>query len=296
MAAALATAPTNNIVVAGGGHIGQGGGSVDTQDLTTNSSLTDGYDQGGGTFRLYHDYKGTGTFYAVGGTFEVADTGGGNAFSSTGQNFWNDVVIDSGATAKFDQNVAMTINVVGNWTNNGTANLTGRATTVVFSGNSAQTIGGTTPTTFNNLTVNEGAGSLALGQDATVAGTLAFNTGNLQPGGSDKLTTGSNTLTSGTTATTGSVSGAGAEHRLRDRQPQEVRQQQRGTVDQDVRGRHLQLLHAADDHASGEPEWTNAASALTVSSTAGEHPSINSSGIDPFKDVNSYWSVISWNR
>ena len=60
MASALATPPTDNIVVAAGGHIGQSGGSVDTLDLTTNSSVTDGYDQGtpGGTFRLYTTTRG----------------------------------------------------------------------------------------------------------------------------------------------------------------------------------------------------------------------------------------------
>ena len=125
MASNLATVPTESIVVAAGGHIGQSGGSVDTFDFTSSASGTDAYDQGGGVFKIYHDYKSNGTFFAVGGTFEVAGTGGGNAFSSSGQNFWNNVLVDSGVTARFDQNVAMTINVGGNWTNNGAVNLTG---------------------------------------------------------------------------------------------------------------------------------------------------------------------------
>ena len=119
MASALATAPTDNIVVAAGGHIGQSGGSVDTptslrarraQMPTTRVAAFSGSTT---------TTRATEPFFAVGGTFEVAGTGGGSGFNSSGQNFWNNVLIDSGVTALFDANVAMTINVGGNWTNNG---------------------------------------------------------------------------------------------------------------------------------------------------------------------------------
>jgi hypothetical protein len=36
---------------------------------------------------------------------------------------------------------------------------------------------------------------------------------------------------------------------------------------------------------------TNSVGSLTVNTTATEHPSVNTSGIDPSQDVNRYWSI-----
>ena len=99
----------------------------------------------------------------------------------TSSSFYNNVQIDSGAT--MTATAASTINVTGNWTNNGTFN--GSTGTVAFNGSSAQTIGGTAVTAFTNLTIANGAG-VSLNQNATVNGTLTLNS---------DLTTGANTLT-----------------------------------------------------------------------------------------------------
>ncbi len=82
----------------------------------------------------------------------------------------------------------------GDWTNNGTYNA--GIDTVTFNGSSAQTIGGTSSTAFNNLTINNSstiANGVNLGTAQTVNGTLTLTTGFL------KLN--ANNLTLGTSAT-----------------------------------------------------------------------------------------------
>jgi hypothetical protein len=66
----------------------------------------------------------------------------------------------------------------GDVTNNGT--ITDSGTVVVLRGSVAQTIGGTTPVTFNNLTLNNSdATGVTLMQDMNVRGTLVFTDGYL---------------------------------------------------------------------------------------------------------------------
>ena len=84
----------------------------------------------------------------------------------------------------------LNLTIGGNWTNSGT--FTADTGTVTFNGTSTQTIGGSSTTTFNNLTINNSAG-VTLSTDTTVNGTLALTSGD--------LTTGSNTLTMGSSAT-----------------------------------------------------------------------------------------------
>lgn len=69
--------------------------------------------------------------------------------------------------------------VNANWTNNATINATG--STVFMEGTTAQTIGGTSPTTFHNLTMQNTFGSspqIALGIDANVDNQLTINASN----------------------------------------------------------------------------------------------------------------------
>src|SRR5439155_13697193 len=64
-----------------------------------------------------------------------------------------------------------------NWTNNG-ATFTSGSSTVTFDGGAGQTIGGTTATTFNNLT-NSDAGGIAMANDNTVNGALALSSSDI---------------------------------------------------------------------------------------------------------------------
>jgi CSLREA domain-containing protein len=115
----------------------------------------------------------------------------------TSSSNYNDVQIDAGATLAGTNGT--TINVGGNWTNNGT--YTANTNTVNFNGSGAQVIGGSSATTFNNLTIANAGSGVSLGQNATVNGVLTLT---------NDLTTGANTLTmpaTGTSAGTGDVIG-----------------------------------------------------------------------------------------
>jgi hypothetical protein len=68
------------------------------------------------------------------------------------------------------------INLSGNFTNNGT--FSSATETVTFSGTTLQTLGGSSNTTFNNLTVNNSNG-VNLGASVTVKGLLTLTNGNL---------------------------------------------------------------------------------------------------------------------
>ncbi|MHB9143380.1 MAG: beta strand repeat-containing protein, partial [Paludibacter sp.] len=73
----------------------------------------------------------------------------------------------------------------GNWTNSG-GTFTAGSGTVTFNGSSAQSINGSTSTTFNNLVINNSGGA-NLGIDIDVSGTLTLASG--------RLTLGANNLT-----------------------------------------------------------------------------------------------------
>jgi hypothetical protein len=85
-----------------------------------------------------------------------------------------------------------TFNVSGNFINNGT--FTPGTGTVNMNGSTAQTIGGTSATTFNNLTINNAAG-VSLNRAVDVSGILTLTAG--------RLSLGSNNLTLGTSASIG---------------------------------------------------------------------------------------------
>lgn len=85
---------------------------------------------------------------------------------------------------------ARTLSLAGNWSNSGTFT-PGTYISVTFDGTGAQTIGGSAVTTFYNLTINNTGSGVALGQNATVNGTLTLTS---------DLTTSSNVLTLGSNA------------------------------------------------------------------------------------------------
>jgi hypothetical protein len=115
----------------------------------------------------------------------------------TSSSTYHDVQIDNGATLAGVPTT--TINVNGNWTNNGT--FTANSNTVNFNGGSAQSLGGTNPTTFSALTINNATG-VNLGNNVTVGAALTLTNG--------ALAVGTNTLTlnAGVSPTAGSITSA----------------------------------------------------------------------------------------
>ncbi len=70
------------------------------------------------------------------------------------------------------------ITIKGNWTNNvSTSAFTAGTAIVTFSGTTAQSIGGTFSTSFNNLTVANTASTVTLNANATIAGNLSVSSG-----------------------------------------------------------------------------------------------------------------------
>lgn len=90
-----------------------------------------------------------------------------------------------------------TQNVSSNWINNGT--LTPSTGTINFNGGSAQTISGSSTTSFYNLTIANTSGGVSLAVNSTVTNTLTLTSG--------KLTVQGYTLTIGTGSANGSISG-----------------------------------------------------------------------------------------
>lgn len=89
----------------------------------------------------------------------------------------------------FAAGTASAIGMTGSsWTNNG-GTFTGGSGTVTFNGGAAQSIGGTTATTFNNLTINSAAG-VTMNQNETVTGALTLTSGEVTVSGTNVLSVG----------------------------------------------------------------------------------------------------------
>src|SRR5437773_294742 len=115
----------------------------------------------------------------------------------TSSSTYHDVQVDNGATLA--ATAGGTIDVSGNWTNNGT--FTASTGTVTFNGSLSQLIGGASATTFNNITIANNAG-VSLNQDAQIDSALALNNGALSIGNhlvtlNGSINSGGGTLTGG---------------------------------------------------------------------------------------------------
>ncbi len=112
---------------------------------------------------------------------------GSNNTTVTASGIAKDVYIGSGATMLIDAGQSLQVN--GNWTNNGT--FTPNATaSVEFTGGTAQTIGGSSANNFTNMTLNKSASSLTLNSPVNVTGTLTMTAGNIATSGANILTIG----------------------------------------------------------------------------------------------------------
>ena len=111
---------------------------------------------------------------SVPGTSDSAIIRSGHTVTVTSNAQCHGLAIESGGTLVVSDGV--TLSIAGDWVKDGT--FTPNNGTVAFNGSSAQTIGGSSATGFNNLTVNSGA-IVDIETTPTVAGTLT-NNGTLQ--------------------------------------------------------------------------------------------------------------------
>jgi hypothetical protein len=269
---ALVTTEGGNSVAVSGTLTISGGTLTVHQDINGSGSIN----MSGGTLQLGHDFHLASTnFSATGGTVEwtgeVGSAGAGAFPGGTGAYQFFNVLIDSGIDPGFD-NQANNFIIAGNWINNGAVTLTGKATTVTFNGTTAQIIGGSSSTTFNNLTIN-GAG-VTLATTETVNGTLTLTSG--------VFTTGTNAVV---LAAGGSLSGGNSASYIN------------GSLQKVFgAGSGQSFIFPIGDASNYTPVSlaslnVTTAGSLTAKTTAGNHPSIASSGIDPAKSVNRYWTL-----
>src|SRR5206468_3665141 len=111
----------------------------------------------------------------------VSNTSAGGATPSaaiSATNVTGNVTISSGGTFTAG---AFSHVLGGNFTNNGT--FVGTGSTMAFNAGSAQTIGGSSTTAFNNLTISDAANTVTLATSGTVAGDLNISAGTFDLGG-----------------------------------------------------------------------------------------------------------------
>jgi fibronectin-binding autotransporter adhesin len=109
------------------------------------------------------------------GAFKLTKAGAGTLQkTTTAWTLGSDFEITAGTFDATTQNTT----ILGNWINNGGTHTATGASTVNFNGSTAQTIGGSAATTFNNLIIDNAAG-VALGNNETVNAVLTMTNGNL---------------------------------------------------------------------------------------------------------------------
>ncbi|WP_415579925.1 T9SS type A sorting domain-containing protein [Flavobacterium longum] len=238
------------------------------------------------------DYVNISATHSVsGGSIEA-----GNSFTPANQTIrfassvpYYDFVVNTNNNPKAQaQSVAMTINnnvavlggtfdangldvtVGGNWINNGT--FTPGASTVAFSGGTPQTVSGSTGTTFNNLTLSNASGlTLSGGSNISVNGNLMLASG--------ILTTGSNKVIMGTSATVARTSG----HVF-------------GQFQKAFSGAKLTDTFEVGDASVYAPVSVSfgaitTGGSVTVATVSGDHPQIASSSLQVSKSVNRNWTL-----
>ncbi len=159
--------------------------------------------------------------------------------------------------------------LAGNFTNNG-ATFTASTGGFTLNGAAPQTIGGTSSTSFNSLTINNGNG-ITLGASTTIGGTLTFTAGN--------ISTGANTLIVAATGTVARTSG----HVIGNLQKNAATGATSRTFEIGDANAYAPITIAfASVTTAGD---------LVARTDPGEHPDIGNSALDSTQDVNRYWTV-----
>lgn len=259
---AVAGASGKSLSVASGAKLRLGGTSAFPTGFTTTLDAASTVEYYGSTQNVAALTYGnltistTGTATAISGTTTIRGT------------FWDRTTYNA-------SNRAHVFN--GDFTNDGT--FTAGTSTATFSGTGTQTISGAT--TFYNLVVDKASGGLTTAANATVGATLTLTSG--------IVTTGVNTLIV-TATSAASVSGGSAASFVDGKM-------RRGLGTSSNAQTFALPVGSGTTYAPisvGVPaNSVTVAGTLTGSTTAGNHPSISTSGLNAAQDVNRYWSLAS---
>jgi hypothetical protein len=210
----------------------------------------------------------------------IIDAGILNFSSGTGVpiiNIAGDVILNGGTLQPYTSTGIPTFNVSGNWTKNA-GTFTPSSGTVTFNSSAAQTIAGTTSTTFYNLTnTNTSATGLSIGINTTVSNILALNSAS-----NGKITTGSNLLIVSNTSTS-AITGASTVKYINGNL-------QRGILA--GANTYSYPIGSASAYAPVTLAFTTGtvAGTLTGHTVDGDHANINSSTINGMTSVNRFWN------
>jgi hypothetical protein len=204
--------------------------------------------------------------YTIGNTSTVEYIG--NTQTIENRNFGN-LVITAGTSTGRSVVMSGSIGIFGTFSPSSSNVYTITNSAVNYNGNQPQTMPATFPT-YNNLTVTNASG-ITLGTNTSVNATLTFASGN--------ITTGSNFLYSGAAGSVSRTSG----HVV-------------GNFKKFIATGATIKTFEIGDAANYTPvtvTFTNVSTAgdLAASTTAGDHPSIGSSALDPLKTANRYWAL-----
>ncbi|HYK76556.1 MAG TPA: G8 domain-containing protein, partial [Daejeonella sp.] len=200
-----------------------------------------------------------------GGTATVAFTGASSIGNGTGTINFNNLTIGSGTLSN---STNKNFSLSGNWTNNGT--YTAGAETITLNG-AAQTIGGNNSTTFSNLTL-AGTADKTLDNDISVTTTLSLS--------DKKINTGNYVLTADNiTRTSGYIVGS-----------------LRKNFSPGNNGRSFDIGTSLYTPVTINFNIVTNSGFLTARTTDADHPSINTSTIDPSQTVNRHWTIIKDNN
>jgi len=180
MATNTSTNPTDNLKITAG-TVNQSGGTLYVRDFDPSAGT---FNQTGSSalFRIFHDWKPSGTFSfnATNGTYRVSGASGpGLSYVLSTVQFYN-VVVDAGIEPDFGNKASSTIRVAGNYTDSNTVALTiTNPYTVLFNGSSAQTI--TTSrganNSFSSLTISNSSGGVSLANSINMNAALTISAG-----------------------------------------------------------------------------------------------------------------------